>query len=277
MIVVGQDPERSVRRCRPNIAASPGAAADQQRRRGGIARGTIRTSLVWLSPVAICSHWRPASCPPRREALVGLLIEVTVLRRDRRPADAAARDSCANCRSPRCRRRPRVRAPATPPLVTVLTVSISAPVARSRMRSVKRSAPFVGRPGEQLAVGAHAQACEPEIGLALGLGRLVEDHPVRRRPRAASATSADIGRPSHRPTNRDSRRPSAARWRIVLLQPPLHLGEDRVDQAFVRRHRRLEIGVLFARDRRARRLVDLRIFRILQPDQGSSIPWPWRL
>ncbi len=49
---------------------------------------------------------------------------------------------------------------------------------------------------EQLAVGADLERAEPEIFLALGLGRLVEDDLVRAARRQACGTRSDIARPA---------------------------------------------------------------------------------
>ena len=49
---------------------------------------------------------------------------------------------------------------------------------------------------EQFAVGADLERAEPEIILALGLGRFVEDDLVARRPRPACGTRSDIARPA---------------------------------------------------------------------------------
>ena len=75
------------------------------------------------------------------------------------------------------RRRCRRSRPGSP-MPTSVTVSMSSPVARSRIRSLNRSEPSSSTGSRQPPVGADVERAEAEIVLALGLGRLVEDQLV---------------------------------------------------------------------------------------------------
>ena len=69
------------------------------------------------------------------------------------------------------------------PMPTSVTVSMSLPVARSRILQLEPLRPvIVDQSRGEAAVGADLERAQAEIFLALGLGRLVEDQLVRSPP-----------------------------------------------------------------------------------------------
>ena len=268
MRVVGEDPERVVRAV-DRILPLHLPRADQHRRGREIGGGN-QPDLVGLV-VAGADH-QPAAilraADADAEPLVGLLVQrrrgigrvaqpvraraegapvvvhlgIGDLRAVRRPDDAAVHD-----------------------LAHRFDVQTGGQIADPQREAFGTA--HVRAPGEQPAVGADRERTGAEIIVPRGLRRLVQHQlvgPARHRTAIPQPIlAAGLERPPIGMVAVDLRHRG-----VVLLQPALHLVEQRVDQRGVRGHRRIEIGVLGLQIVEDLRILDRGIRLVLQPVIG---------